>query len=218
MVQWVYEAASRAGCVDRTLVATDDERIHAAVRGFGGEVAMTSSKHRSGTDRVAEVAEKLPSDIIVNLQGDEPFLDPALIDVAVTQVVSNDAVALGTLKCILKDREELESPHVVKVVVDRNDFALYFSRAPIPSIRDSGGDSALGFKHIGLYVYRRPALLALAALDPSPLEKAEGLEQLRALENGYPIKVPTVECNVIGVDTPEDLEVARRLAATAKQG
>lgn len=213
MVQHVYERAQSAELVNRVIVATDDRRIFDAVERFGGKVVMTSESHKSGTDRLAEVAKGLDSDIIVNIQGDEPLIEPGMIDEAIRPLMEDGSIVMGSLKAEIRDETELNNPNVVKVVVDRNDFALYFSRHPIPYIRDDSPLSLLTgrFKHIGLYVYRRDFLLEYAGMPQTPLEEAEKLEQLRALENGYRIKVPTTRYQSIGVDTDEDLERVRRL-------
>ncbi len=213
MIQHVYERARDAELVNRVIVATDDMRIFDAVKGFGGEVVMTSDTHNSGTDRLAEVATSLESDIIVNVQGDEPLIDPAMIDEAIRPLMENSTIVMGSLKAEIRDEAELNNPNLVKVVVDRNDFALYFSRYPIPYFRDASPLSLLTghFKHIGLYVYRRDFLLEYAGMPQTPLEEAEKLEQLRALENGYRIKVPTTRLQSIGVDTEDELERVRRL-------
>jgi len=214
MVQHVYERAQRAELVSRVIVATDDRRIFDAVGRFGGKAVMTSESHKSGTDRLAEVAKGLDSDIIVNIQGDEPLIEPGMIDEAIRPLMEDNSIAMGSLKAEIRDEMELNNPNVVKVVVDRNGFALYFSRYPIPYIRDDSPLSLLTgrFKHVGLYVYRREFLLEYAGMPQTPLEEAEKLEQLRALENGYRIKVPTTRYQSIGVDTEEDLERVRRLS------
>jgi len=232
MIQRVYERASRARSLDRLLVATDDERVAAAVAGFGGEVVMTSPHHASGTDRLAEVARSIDASILVNVQGDEPLLDPEGIDAAVGAVTRDPAVALATLSLPLSDPEEMMAPGVVKVVVDESGDALYFSRSPIPFVRSAKGGPLAGAraamelgiarKHVGLYVYRREALQRFASLAPSPLEEAEGLEQLRALHHGMKIRVTPLHTNTgsVAVDTPEDLERVRALlgAAAREQG
>lgn len=212
MIQRVYERAKEAELVDRVIVATDDKRILEVVKHFGGEAVMTSASHRSGTDRLAEVAEGLESDIIVNVQGDEPLIEPGMIDEAIRPLMEDSSIVMGSLKAEIRDERELNNPNVVKVVVDRNDFALYFSRYPIPYLRDEPLSLLTGrFKHIGLYVYRREFLLRYAGMPQTPLEEAEKLEQLRALENGYRIKVPTTRFQSIGVDTEEDLERVRKI-------
>jgi len=208
LIQHVYERARRAQSSRRVIVATDDERIAAAAEGFGAEVAMTAREHASGTDRVAEVAGGIECDLIVNVQGDEPLIEPASIDAAVGPLVEDRTIPMGTLCCPIGDVGELADPNVVKVVVDREGFALYFSRLPIPFVRDSRAD-ATRYRHIGLYAYQQEFLLELARLAPSPLEEAEKLEQLRALEHGHRIKVTRIGGASPGVDTPEDLERLR---------
>jgi 3-deoxy-manno-octulosonate cytidylyltransferase (CMP-KDO synthetase) len=223
MIQHVYERVQRARSVARVLVATDDERIIAAVRGFGGEAVMTSPRHATGTDRLAEAMGATDATIVVNVQGDEPMLDPAGIDAAVEALRGADDVALSTLSLPLRDVEEMLSPAVVKVVTDARGDALYFSRSPIPHVRQ--GTSAdlraaaaeavargLTRKHVGLYVYRREALLRFSSLPPAPLEEAEGLEQLRALHHGMRIRVVPREGPAgVAVDTPADLLRVREL-------
>ncbi len=222
MVQHVVERASRSRLLDEVLVATDDQRILETVRGFGGKACLTSPEHPSGTDRIAEVVQGLPCDLVVNIQGDEPLLDPAVIDSAVEPLVANPSIAMGTLACPL-GVDEAADPSNVKVVVDREGYALYFSRARIPYVRD-GFPPDLDrpyLLHVGLYVYRRDTLLRLAALPPTVLEERERLEQLRALEHGIRIRVVLTEHRSIGVDTPEDLARVRRMMAgrsTAERG
>jgi len=211
MIEWVYERARQARSLERVIIATDDARIAARVAAFGGEAVMTCPAHRSGTDRLAEVAAGLQAEVIVNIQGDEPLIDPALID-AVVAPFAEEAVEMTTVATPLRSREETADPSVVKVVVDRRGYALYFSRLPIPSSRDGGPVERL--KHIGMYAYRRSFLLAYARMAPTPLELAESLEQLRALENGVRIRVIRTEHDAIGVDTPEDLERVRALVSS----
>jgi 3-deoxy-manno-octulosonate cytidylyltransferase (CMP-KDO synthetase) len=223
LVQRVWERARRANCAGRVLVATDDTRIASAVRGFGGEVAMTSPDHASGTDRIAEVARGLDAEIVVNVQGDEPFVDPASIDAAVAPLLGEPELPLSTLACPLRDADEMLRGSVVKVVADRHGDALYFSRAPIPVVRLGVADDArqsaqaaiergLAWRHLGLYAYRRLALLQLAGLPPAPLELAEGLEQLRALHHGLKMRVvPVAEAPGPAIDTPDDLARVREL-------
>jgi 3-deoxy-manno-octulosonate cytidylyltransferase (CMP-KDO synthetase) len=215
MVQHVYERAKRASLISEVVVATDDERIAAAVRAFGGRVEMTSASHETGTDRLAEVASRSDADIIVNVQGDEPLIDPAMIDQAIRPLTADPSLPMGTLKSRITTLHDFLSPNVVKVVADQAGFALYFSRSPLPNFRDRWNDlkdeaftsgKLLCYKHIGLYVYRREFLLHFASLTPTPLEQAEKLEQLRALENGHRIMVVETEHSSIGVDTPADLE------------
>jgi len=213
MIQHVYERAALVGAVHRVIVATDDERIEEAVRRFGGEAVMTGRHHQSGTDRIAEVAAGLDAPVIVNVQGDIPFLDPGMVEAGVRPLSEDADLPMATIKTVIRTREELENPNVVKVVTDRAGNALYFSRHPIPFWRDAGASRG-AFRHIGLYVYRRDFLLRFAQLEPTPLECAEKLEQLRALEWGFRIKVAEIEEASVEVDTPADLERARALAAT----
>ncbi len=210
MIEHVYHRARLAKSVSRVIVATDDLRIATAVIEFGGEVKMTRADHPSGTDRLAEVAAKLDCDVVVNVQGDEPLIDPGAIDEAVAPL-SDPNVQITTLCRRITDAAELRNPNVVKVALDRGGFALYFSRAPIPYVRDPRGGWPPMYRHIGLYAYRRSALMVLASLEPTPLERAEALEQLRALEHGIRIKAVETAYDSLGVDTPEDLEHVRRL-------
>jgi len=216
ILERVWRQVSRARSVHRVAIATDDQRICDAAREFGAEVFMTSSEHPSGTDRVAEVAAKLDAadaSIVVNVQGDEPFLDPEAIELAV-KPMSGKGVCMSTLKTPFRDPAEAADPNVVKVVCDLQGNALYFSRLPIPLVRDraeAGGFT--WFKHLGLYVYERGFLLGYPSLPRGPLEAAEKLEQLRALENGYQIRVVETASDSVGIDTHEDLERARALPA-----
>jgi 3-deoxy-manno-octulosonate cytidylyltransferase (CMP-KDO synthetase) len=226
MVQHVYERARSAQAVDRVVVATDDRRVADAVLGFGGVAVMTSIDHASGTDRIAEAARAMrDASIVVNVQGDEPMLDPAGID-AVVSAFADQSVAMSTVSLPLRDPAEMLSVSVVKVVTDARGDALYFSRSPIPVVRDAGGlaasaaaaaDQGLARRHVGLYGYRRDALMRFAAWPRAPLEAAEGLEQLRALHNGMAIRVVEMEgTSGVAVDTPEDLERVRALLAGAQ--
>ena len=214
MIQWVYERTKRSKLIDRVIVATDDDRIFRAVTSFGGEAMMTSLHHATGTDRIAEVAKSIACHIVVNVQGDEPLIQPAMIDEAVMPLMQDASIPMGTLCRRIEDREEAFDPNVVKVVFDKNGFALYFSRAPIPWDRDcwagksSWKDLLLEsplYKHIGLYVYRRSFLLDYAHLPQTALEAIEKLEQLRVLENGYRIKTVITRHESFGVDIPDDL-------------
>jgi 3-deoxy-manno-octulosonate cytidylyltransferase (CMP-KDO synthetase) len=212
MIEHVYRRASEARSVASVIVATDDVRIARAVSAFGGQVRMTASSHRTGTDRLAEVATTLECDLIVNVQGDEPLIEPAMIDEAVAPFTNDPTVEMSTLRRRIDDPAEASNPNVTKVVVDRHDYALYFSRAPIPHVRADGRTpSPRAWRHVGLYVYTRECLLRLAQLPPTPLEMAEALEQLRALEHGIRIKAMETQYDSIGVDTPEDLEKVRTL-------
>lgn len=206
MVVRVAERARESGA-DRVCVATDDQEIAQAVAQAGFEAVMTRADHPTGTDRIAEVVERFALDdraIVVNIQGDEPLIDPAAIDAAVLGLFEADDVPMGTLKKRIEIAEEITNPNVVKVVTDLSGNAIYFSRSVIPHVRETGGQLPVSFKHIGLYVYRRDFLLAYPDLPIGPLEQSERLEQLRALENGYKIRVVETEYESLGVDTPED--------------
>lgn len=223
MIEHVFRRAAGAPGVDAVIVAADDPRIVAAVERFGGVACLTSPAHRTGTDRVAEVAATLECDIVVNLQGDEPLIEPAMIGELVSPFDADASVQMTTLRRALDDPDEWRDPHLVKVVVDRHGDALYFSRAPIPGSRDGGTTAALGtrrggdaptaWKHVGVYAFRRDFLLTYSRLPQTPLEVAESLEQLRALEHGYRIRTVATGYDSIGVDTPDDLERARRRMA-----
>ena len=218
MLQHVYERASLARYLTATIIATDDERVYNAARSFGALVVMTRADHVSGTDRVAEAASAENAELVVNIQGDEPLIDPAAIDAAILPLAHDPEIVMGTLKKAIEDPREIADPNVVKVVTDRNADAIYFSRCPIPYERDQATPRT-HFKHIGLYVYRRDFLMAYSALPVGPLEQAERLEQLRALENGYRIRVVETEYESLGVDTPEDLErVCKLFEASMAQG
>jgi 3-deoxy-manno-octulosonate cytidylyltransferase (CMP-KDO synthetase) len=205
MIEHVYQRVSACSQLNRIYVATDDIRIVRTVEAFGGSAILTSPDHPSGTDRVAEAAKRLGGDLILNVQGDEPLIEPEILSLALEPLMADLSIPMASLKTELRDPEEWSNPNVVKVVTDANGFALYFSRACIPFARDAGEGPAGRFKHIGLYAYRRETLLRLAQLPPSPLERTEKLEQLRALENGYRIAVPTTDHSPVGVDTPDDL-------------
>ncbi len=205
LLQHVYLRARQVQTADQVLIATDDLRIARAARGFGAEVVMTRGDHPSGTDRVAEVAAGMVTDLVVNVQGDEPLIHPGDIEAAVAPLLADESIPMGTLCSPLETTEELANPNVVKVVFDRTGAALYFSRLPIPFVRDHGAE-ATRYRHIGLYVYRRDFLLQLGQLAPTPLEQAEKLEQLRVLEHGYKLHVTVVPHTSPGVDTPADLE------------
>jgi len=212
MLQHVYERAVQSRYVSNVVIATDDRRIFDAARSFGAPVRMTRDDHHSGTDRVAEVASAESAQVVVNIQGDEPLLDPAAIDAAALALINDPEVVMSTLSKRIEDPREINDPNVVKVVTDRTGDALYFSRHGIPFGRDG---AAAHFKHIGLYVYRREFLLAYSGLPVGPLEQAERLEQLRALENGYRIRVVETDYESFGVDTSEDLEKVARLLEPA---
>jgi 3-deoxy-manno-octulosonate cytidylyltransferase (CMP-KDO synthetase) len=209
MIQHVFERAGQASYLTHLVIATDDARIADEARTFGAPVRMTRADHLSGTDRVAEVARTHPAQVVVNIQGDEPLIDPSAIDAAVLSLLQDPDARMGTLKRRIDHPDELDNPNVVKVVTDHSGNALYFSRSPIPYLRGDG--ETQHFKHIGLYVYRRDFLLGCSSLPVGPLEQAERLEQLRALENGYRIRVVETSYDSIGVDTPEDYERVSQL-------
>jgi 3-deoxy-manno-octulosonate cytidylyltransferase (CMP-KDO synthetase) len=216
MIEHVYRRAAASPAVDAVIVATDDPRVRNAVEAFGGIAVMTRADHHSGSDRLAEVAESLTCALIVNVQGDEPLLATEMIAEAVAPLAADPSIPMGTLRRRIQDRADWENPSVVKVVTDRSGFALYFSRASIPHGREAAGgfDAGQAFKHIGLYVYQRRFLLEFATLEPTPLERTESLEQLRALEHGFRIRTVETSYDSIGVDTPADLERVRRLVAS----
>ncbi len=216
MVEHVYRRVSDARTVKSVLVATDDDRVAAAVSAFGGTAVMTRASHETGTDRLAEVAAELQGDLVVNVQGDEPLITPEAIDACVTLLLDHPGDVMGTLRRRSSDRADGSNPAVVKLVTDRNGYALYFTRSPIPYVRP-GHEAPVVWRHLGLYVYRRGFLLSLAGLPSTPAERAEGLEQLRALEHGYRIRTVETTVDTIGVDTPEDLERVRRLVAAGAQ-
>ena len=210
MLQHVYERAAQARYLTSTIIATDDQTVFDCAKRFGASVRMTRADHPSGTDRAAEIASAENAEIVVNIQGDEPLIDPAAIDAAILPLAHDPDIVMATLKKKIEDPAEITNPNVVKVVTDRTGDAIYFSRCPIPFDRDRTGDTPY-FKHIGLYVYQRDFLLEYSALPLGPLEQTERLEQLRALENGYRIRVVETEYESLGVDTPADLERVSRL-------
>jgi len=230
MVQHVYERAKGSTLVGEVMVATEDVRIADVVRKFGGKVVMTSPGHRTGTERVAEVAAGIEAEIIANIQGDEPLIRGETIDEAIKPLISDESIHISTLKSRITRVSDWFNPNVVKVVTDREGFALYFSRSSIPFFRHKPGeegrlifseqecgDDSLPpgplYRHIGLYVYRRSLLLSISQMEPTPLETAEGLEQLRLLENGWRLKVVPINYHPVGVDTPEDLREVREMLA-----
>ncbi|HEY7475977.1 MAG TPA: 3-deoxy-manno-octulosonate cytidylyltransferase [Vicinamibacterales bacterium] len=210
MIEHVCRRVEQARRVNAFFVATDDDRIAHEVDRFGAIAVMTGDHHETATDRLAEVAASLPAELIVNVQGDEPLISPDAIDSAVGLMSDRPDAGMGTLRRRVDDAADLENPHVVKVVVDRQGYALYFTRTAIPFVR-SGQPRPTFWRHIGLYVYRRDFLLKLASLPPTALERAEGLEQLRVLEHGFKISTVETDVDTIGVDTPEDLERVRQL-------
>ncbi len=214
MIQRVYEQASLCKLADSVIVATDDERIFEHVKPFG-KVMMTSSTHSTGTERCAELAQQLDADLIINVQGDEPFLHPEQVDTLIRFMIEHKEFSIGTLAKSIAHLEELNSPHTVKVVFNGLHEAIYFSRHAIPFLRDKKTDNPLKqhtfYKHIGMYAYHRKTLLGIAGLSPTPLEQAESLEQLRWLENGIGIGITETTHESVSIDTPEDLEMALEL-------
>jgi len=212
MIQRVYERAKSAHRVNRVIVATDDERILQAVNSFGGEARMTRPDHRTGTERVAEVAAHEKDDIFVNVQGDEPLLDPAAIDTAVRALSDDPQVSISTVATPIRVPGDIMDPNICKVALDFDENALYFSRAPIPWVRDTGSKvQARHLKHLGLYAFRRDALLEYPTLPQGELERLEQLEQLRWLENGWKIRVAEVAHDAVSVDVPEDVARVEKL-------
>ena len=212
MIQRVYERAKLAERVDRVVVATDDERIVKAVVGFGGEARMTRTDHRTGTERVAEVAAHEEGAVFLNVQGDEPLLDPVAVDTAVASLLEEPMASVGTVATPIKTPADIMDPNVVKTVLDFDGNALYFSRAPIPWVRDTGSKMQVRhLKHLGLYVFRRDALLEYPTLPQGELERIEQLEQLRWLENGWKMRVAEVAHDAVSVDVPEDVPRVEKL-------
>ena len=219
MIQRVYERAKLAKRAGRVVVATDDERIVKAVAEFGGESRMTRADHRTGTERVAEVAAHVPGEVFVNAQGDEPLLDPVAVDTAIDALTAameeEPAIAVATVATAIRTPADIMDPNVVKVALDFDDNALYFSRAPIPWVRDTAArQHARHWKHLGLYVFQREALLEYPTLPQGELEKLEQLEQLRWMENGWKIRVAEVAHDAVSVDVPEDVARVEKLLAT----
>src|SRR5262249_33122078 len=214
MIEHVYRRVRASKILSDVIVATDDLRIATRVNQFGGKVRLTKATHETGTDRLAEVAASLDCDIVVNVQGDEPLVDPRALDELVAPFVNDRTVQMTTLFRRIHESAELSNPNIVKLVIDRGGFALYFSRAPIPYLRDPRGGWPPLYRHIGLYAYRRTVLLVLATLEPTPLERAEALEQLRALEHGIRIKAVETHHECFEGNTPADLEPVRKLLAT----
>jgi len=210
MIQHVWERAGQSELLDDLIIACDDDRVFSAAQQFGAKAVLTSKDHASGTDRIAEAIESVDGDIIVNIQGDEPLIHHAVIDALAKALVDNASCSMGTAIKVLEAEEELKDPNVVKVVVDGEMNALYFSRFPIPYNRENDAEVAY-YKHLGIYAYRRNFLLSYKNLPKSNLEKAEKLEQLRALEFGYKIKTVVTDIETIGVDTPGDLARVEKL-------
>ncbi len=216
MVQHVYERAKQAQTAHRVIVATDDQRIVDAVNGFGGEARMTRADHRTGTERIAEIAAHEQGDVFVNVQGDEPLVDPAAIDTAVAALLEEPVAQIATVATPIRQAGDIMDPNVVKTVLDFDSNGLYFSRAPIPWVRDTQQRIHVKYwKHLGLYVFQRDALLEYPTLPQGALEKIEQLEQLRWLENGWKIRVAEVEHDAVSVDVPEDVARVEKLLGKA---
>lgn len=212
MIQRVYERVRLAQRVDRVIVATDDERIVKAVEGFGGEARMTRADHRTGTERVAEVAAREEAELFVNVQGDEPLLDPLAVDTAVASLREEPAASIATVATPITTPADIMDPNVVKTVLDFDGNALYFSRAPVPWVRDTASKIQVRhLKHLGLYVFQRDALLEYPTLPQGELERSEQLEQLRWLENGWKIRVAEVAHDAVSVDVAEDVARVEKL-------
>jgi 3-deoxy-manno-octulosonate cytidylyltransferase (CMP-KDO synthetase) len=212
MIQRVYQRAKLAQRADQVIVATDDERVVKAVEEFGGEARMTRRDHRTGTERVAEVAAHVEGDVFVNVQGDEPLVDPAAVDSAIGALLEEPQASISTVATPIKVPADIMDPHVVKTVLDFDGNALYFSRAPIPWVRDTASKVQVRhLKHLGLYVFQRDALLEYPTLPQGELERIEQLEQLRWMENGWKIRVAEVEHDAVSVDVPEDVARVEKL-------
>lgn len=210
MIQHVWEKAKQAKLLDDLIVACDDERVYKTVVGFGGSAIFTAKEHASGSDRITEIVNPLDVKIVVNIQGDEPMIQPSMINGVIEELKNDDSLVAATIVKKIERAEEINDPNVVKVVVDKNNFALYFSRSTIPFIRDEQSQEATFYKHIGLYAYTKDFLFTYKNLPMSRLEQLEKLEQLRILENGYRIKVVETQFDTYGVDVPEDLERVRK--------
>lgn len=221
MVQHVYERVRRSTLITRVVVATDDERIESAVHGFGGEAVMTSPEIQSGSDRIARAAEGLEADIVVNIQGDEPLIDPAMIDATIRLLIDDPSAVVGTAVKIITDPEDIVNPNVVKVVLDDAMQALYFSRSAVPHVRDNADartwlNETTFYKHFGLYAYRSGFLRQFTQWAPGRLERAEKLEQLRIMEHGFQIKCALTTADSIAVDTQADLDRVRAVIAASR--
>ena len=218
MIQRVYEQCLKTKVLSDVIVATDDKRIFDHVKSFGGKVQMTSTNHPTGTDRIAEIASKMEDfDLIVNIQGDEPFIHPQQIEAVLKVFEKNKSAQIATGVRVIEDQKDIENPNIVKAVFGKNGKALYFSRSPIPFLRNikkEDWNTIPFFKHIGMYAFRRNALLDITTLQPSRLEKLESLEQLRWLENGFEIFITELPFDSFGIDTPEDLIKANKILAT----
>lgn len=212
MLQWVWEAAKKAKILDEVIIACDDARVEEAAKSFGAKVARTSKEHQSGTDRLCEVVNPLEVKVVVNIQADEPLLDPVMLENIARPLLDDASLNMTTLMKRIDDPSEIKDPNVVKVVTDRQGLALYFSRLAIPYPRDKA-QGPVYYKHIGLYGYSKDFLFIFKNLPESRLEKVEKLEQLRVLEAGFRIKVIETKISTVGVDTPEDLEKVKKIIA-----
>jgi 3-deoxy-manno-octulosonate cytidylyltransferase (CMP-KDO synthetase) len=223
LIQHTYEGAKKSKLMNQIVIAVDDEQVAKAAKGFGAAVMMTPKDCPTGSDRIAIVVKEFPrADIIVNIQGDEPFINGMMIDQAIEPLLFDREVNVSTLAKLIESVEELKSPSIVKVVFDYKNFAMYFSRSPIPFVRDAENEEEMleqaeFYKHVGLYVYRKEYLLKFTTLSPTDLEMWEKLEQLRMLENGFKVKIVETEYDSFSVDTPEDLEKARKIYSKLKK-
>ena len=206
MIQHVWERAKQAKLLDNLIIACDDERVYKTVKDFGGNAIFTAKEHCSGTERITEIMNPIDARIVVNIQADEPLIQPIMIDSVVGELLKDNSLAAATIVKKIEHVEEISNPNVVKVVFDKHNFALYFSRFSIPYVRDKQTEGVVYYKHIGLYAYTKDFLFTYKNLSESKLEKLEKLEQLRILENGYRIKVVETKFETFGVDTPQDLE------------
>ena len=218
MVQWVYERALKAGGLDRLLVATDDERIHRAVEAFGGEARMTSADCPSGTDRVNQAVGDLSCDVVLNLQGDEPALDPLDVESLIDLMESDSSLCMGTLVAPIRDHSDYENPDVVKVVMGAEGRCVYFSRSPVPFLRGRTYEESTLWRHVGIYAFRRDFLREFTSWPPGDLERAESLEQLRAVERGVEIRAAVARDPGCGVDLPEDVPRAEAILRSLGEG
>ena len=210
IIQWVWEKAKNCTGIDRVIIATDDDRIFNACKEFGAEVEMTSTEHKSGSDRIAEVAKRHPEiAYIINVQGDEPLIEPANIELVRKGVAEDNTADISTLVREIKDKDEINNPNLVKCIFDVNNFAMYFSRSKIPYERNEGKSKFYG--HLGIYGYKKEALFKMTSLSQTSYEMSESLEQLRALQNGMKIKIAIVENVPVGIDTIEDFEKFKRM-------
>ncbi len=215
MIQLVWERAKKALFLDEVIIACDEQRVFDAARGFGANCVMTAKGHLSGSDRITEVVSSIEVKVVVNIQADEPLIEPLMIDSLVEALLRDNSICMATLMKQIEDAQEITNPNIVKVVVDKNNFALYFSRAPIPYQAENTGINPVYYKHIGLYAYTKDFLFTFKNIPVSSLEKAEKLEQLRVLQEAFRIKVIETSFDTVGVDTPEDLEKVRRILAVA---